>query len=288
MAIKSVCLLMQQVFRWRSAAKRNATQLTGAEMKISVIMQVFLGNYPGARSDPQYKFIRAVNSFLLQKHPDKELVIVADGCDEAKLLYEKCFSNFANIKFAYVGRTGIPRMYEVKDNKKHFRGVPREIGRALADGDLITYMDADDIILPSRLSALNDAWQNAGPSVLWAYNTMAVQPKSPGFTVASESSIDLKLFGFPVDEPVYAGYMVKPGYMLASPPAISHRPSVKSKWKDTFDLLDENGKKISGGSEDAAFVDGLVAESPGYKHDSPTYVVCHYKGGAKAQGGWDI
>ena len=48
-------------------------------MKISVIMQSYLGEYPGARSNPKYKFVRAVNSFLLQKHPDKELIIVSDG-----------------------------------------------------------------------------------------------------------------------------------------------------------------------------------------------------------------
>jgi glycosyltransferase involved in cell wall biosynthesis len=257
-------------------------------MKISVIMQVYLGPYPGARSNPQYKFIRAVNSFLLQKHQDKELIIVADGCDESKLLYEHCFHAFPEIKFAYVARGDLPRMYDVRDNKKWFRGIPRQVGRTIASGDLITYMDADDIMLPSRLSQLNLAWEGADSSKLWSYNTMVVQPKSDGFRLASENQIDLKLFGFPVEQKVYAGYMVPAGYMIASPPALTHRPSVKSTWKDTFDLLDDNGKKISGGSEDAAFVDGLQAESQGYKNDSPTYVVCHYKGDASGKNAWDI
>lgn len=257
-------------------------------MKISVIMQVYLGQYPGARSNPNYKFIRAVNSFLLQKHPDKELVIVADGCDETKLLYERCFAAFPQIKFAYVARGDVPRMYDVRDNKKYFRGVPRQLGRTIATGDIITYMDADDIMMPSRLSHLSTAWEGADSSKLWSYNTMVLQPKSPGFILSSDKEVDLRLFGFPVDSKVYAGYMVPPGYMIASPPALAHRPNVKSTWKDTFDLLDANGKKISGGSEDAAFVDGLQAEGQGYKSDSPTYVVCHYKGDGTGKGGWDI
>lgn len=94
-------------------------------MKISVIMQSYLGDYPGARSNPKYKFVRAVNSFLLQKHPDKELIIVSDGCEETKALYENCFSSFSNIKFAYVARGSVPRMREVANGKRWFRGVPR-------------------------------------------------------------------------------------------------------------------------------------------------------------------
>lgn len=257
-------------------------------MKISVIMQSYLGEYPGARSNPRYKFVRAVNSFLLQRHPDKELVIVADECSDTKNIYENCFSGFENIKFAYVGRGNMPRMRQVRDNNRYFRGLPRQVGRTLASGDIITYMDADDLMLPNRLSQLNSAWLQAGPDKIWAYNTMVLQPKTPSFILAIDSAIDLRLFGFAITEPVYAGYMVQPGYMIASPPAISHRPGVKSEWKDTWEESDANGNKICGGSEDAAFVDGLRAEAPGCKHDSPTYVVCHYKGDPSCPGGWDI
>lgn len=257
-------------------------------MKISVIMQSYLGDYPGARSNPKYKFVRAVNSFLLQKHPDKELVIVSDGCEDTKALYESCFSSFSNIKFAYVGRGNLPRTYETRDNKKYFRGLPREIGRTLADGEIITYMDSDDIILPSRLTALDSAWSNADVSKIWAYNTMVVQPMPPSAGLATESTIDLRLFGFPIDEPMYSGYMSKPGFMIPATVALSHRASAKAKWQDTFHVLDANGKRITGRSEDHEFVGKLETEAPGCKHDSPTYVVCHYKGDPSCPGGWDI
>ena len=251
-------------------------------------MQSHLGEYPGARGNPGYKFVRAVNSFLLQRHQDKELIIVADECGDTKNLYERCFSYFDNIKFAYVGRGNSLRMRQVRDGKRYFRGLPRQVGRALASGDIITYMDADDLMLPSRLSQLNSAWLQAAPDKIWAYNTMVLQPKTPSFILATDSTIDLRLFGFAITEPVYAGYMAQPGYMIASPPAISHRPSVKSEWKDTWEESDANGNKIYGGSEDAAFVKGRRAEAPGCKHDSPTYVVCHYKGDPSCPGGWDI
>jgi len=225
---------------------------------------------------------------MLQKHPDKELIIVADGCNDAKDIYERLFSSFENIKFTYVARCSVPRMREMHSNKRYFRGLPRQIGRSVATGDIITYMDADDIMMPSRLSELNEAWSYAGPDKMWAYNTMVIQPKTKNLILASDSVVDLRLFGFPIDEPLYIGHMAKPGYMIASPPALSHRAGVKSKWKDTYEEFDANGKKIGGTTEDADFVDGLRTEDPGSKHDSPTYVVCHYKGDPSCPGGWDI
>lgn len=257
-------------------------------MKISVIMQSYLGEYPGARSNPKYKFIRAVNSFLLQKHTDKELVIVSDGCEDTKRLYEECFSSFANIKFAYVGRSNLPRTYEVKEGKKHFRGLPREVGRALTDADLVTYMDADDVMMPSRLSHINAGWQNTDASRLWSYSTVALEPKNDAFNAVSNDDIDLRLFGFPIDTPVRVHSLCPPGHMTSAPWLIVHRPQARAKWQDTFDVLDDNGKKISGSSEDVRFVDDLYKESPGYKYDSPTYVLCHRKSGPSGKGAWDI
>ena len=57
-------------------------------MKISVVMQSYLGDYPGSRKDSKNKFVRAVSSFLRQTHEDKELVIVSDGCEDTKKLYK--------------------------------------------------------------------------------------------------------------------------------------------------------------------------------------------------------
>ena len=49
-------------------------------MKISIIMQSYLGDYPNARANPEEGFIRAVYSVINQTVSNWELIIVADGC----------------------------------------------------------------------------------------------------------------------------------------------------------------------------------------------------------------
>lgn len=257
-------------------------------MKISVIMQAYLGDYPGARSNPQYKFVRAVNSFLLQKHPDKELVIVADGCNDAKEIYERLFSSFESIKFIYLARGNTPRTYQVVNNKKHFRGLPREVGRSMTTGELITYADADDIMLPSHLSNLNAGWEHASADKMWSYSTIAIRPKSELAKPTGNDPVNLRLFGYPIDHELYPCHLCPPGLMISAPWLLAHRRQVKARWRDTFDVLDDNGKKIAGQSEDAAFVDELYKESNGSKYDSGTYVICHGKGDKPGTGGWDV
>ena len=46
-----------------------------AKPKISIIMQSYLGNYPGSRKDSHSKFLRAVQSFQNQLYKNCELII---------------------------------------------------------------------------------------------------------------------------------------------------------------------------------------------------------------------
>ena len=57
--------------------------------KISIIMQVYLGEYPGARTDSISKFKRAVKSFQNQIYKNCELIIVADGCTKTHQTYAR-------------------------------------------------------------------------------------------------------------------------------------------------------------------------------------------------------
>ena len=70
--------------------------------KLSIIMQSFLKDYPGARSDPERKFIRAVYSVISQTNQNWELVIVSDGCSITEKLYNDYFREYDNILFEKV------------------------------------------------------------------------------------------------------------------------------------------------------------------------------------------
>lgn len=122
-------------------------------MKYSVIMASFLGDYPGAAKNRESKFIRAVKSFLNQSHEDKELIIVSDGCEKTYELWGEHFSKYDNIKI-------------IKLNKQHlYSGEMRNVAFDIADGDIITYLDSDDVIGKKHLEIIdnqfhmeNDDW----------------------------------------------------------------------------------------------------------------------------------
>ena len=65
-------------------------------------MQSYLGDYPGARTNPEMKFIRAVYSMIGQSNPNWELIIAADGCKITERLYKEHFQHYSNIKFFMV------------------------------------------------------------------------------------------------------------------------------------------------------------------------------------------
>lgn len=111
-------------------------------MKVSVIMASHLGKIIVDRSDMDKKFIRAVNSFLSQDYLNKELIIVSDGCEKTNKLYVDNFSQYQNIKI-YASPKQIP-----------YAGGIRQIGLKLADGDIISYLDNDDVIGKTHLNTI--------------------------------------------------------------------------------------------------------------------------------------
>jgi len=112
------------------------------DIKVSVIMASFLGEYPGCASNRDKKFIRAVKSFINQTYQNKELIIVADGCELTKKLYEENFSSYENIKCILIPKQTL------------FSGVVRTIGLVEATGDYISYLDNDDVINKTHLEVI--------------------------------------------------------------------------------------------------------------------------------------
>ena len=127
---------------------------------ITWIMQSYLGEYEGSRSDSDKKFIRAVKSFLAIKDERTQLVIASDGCDITHKLYYKHFKKEPNIEYVYVDKN-TPKMYEKsKDgsNNQYYRGVPRQAARVLAEGYLTAYIDSDDFLMPNAAQIIKSFW----------------------------------------------------------------------------------------------------------------------------------
>lgn len=109
-------------------------------MKIGVVMAVYLGKYDGAATNREFKFLRAVRSFLDQPYINKELIIVSDGCDMAEALYRNHFSNYPEIKFTKIKKQPL------------LAGIVRNTGIAMSVADIISYLDSDDILFGDHLS----------------------------------------------------------------------------------------------------------------------------------------
>ena len=127
-------------------------------MKISILMQAYLADYPGSRSDPERKFIRAVYSVIAQTSNDWELVIVSDGCTLTESLYKKYFSTYRNIIFERINKHAGSDMQEEHDRIKYrIPGSPTGRAMELATGDWITYFGSDDFMLRSGIESIKKA-----------------------------------------------------------------------------------------------------------------------------------
>lgn len=110
--------------------------------KVSVIMASYLLPYNGAATNRDKKFVRAVNSFKKQTYQNKELIIVSDGCPITIDLYNKFFSNDAYIKLISIPKQPL------------YSGEMRNVAFKSATGDIISYLDSDDVLGPNHLQTI--------------------------------------------------------------------------------------------------------------------------------------
>ena len=249
-------------------------------------MMSYLDDYDFSRSNSIPKFKRAVQSFLDQDFENKELVIIADGCEITKSIYEKYFSNNDSIRFFWTNKS-----------LSRWPGELRQAGADLANGDWICYLDADDCIRSNHLSKIADSAKDSKSKILLDTNILVpfVDDGSDELTLI-RSTIDRnfvnkrqeegKIFDFPFkhwEDPAAKVIFVQvtvDGF--AGTWQISHAKEVTNniKWGNSNELF---------GGEDKGFIETATKMYEyNYITTPGTYTNCHAKNMDKDKRGLDI
>jgi len=204
--------------------------------KVSVIMASYLLPYPGSRSNPDKKFIRAVNSFKKQIYQNKELVIVSDGCPLTVDLYNKYFSNDSNIKLLQIPKQQL------------YSGEMRNAALNLVDGDIISYLDTDDVLGPKHLQTIVDQFDMENYDFVFYNDYMVLDP--------TFKKLQLRI--------------VEPRWASIGTSSVSHKNLRNVSWS-----------KSGGYGHDFLFVFNMASQGLRYKklEKVPEYLVCHYYNG---------
>ena len=186
------------------------------------------------RKDLDKKFVRAVKSFLNQTHQDKELIIISDGDQVVEYLYDEHFKDNPLVKFKLIPKQPM------------YSGNVRNEGLEMATGDIISYLDADDVIGKNHLQIIANGFSDDVDMVY--YNDYLVLDK--GFKKFQKRYVDMR-------------------WASIGTSSISHRnlDKVKGTWP-------------SGYGHDFLMV--LKLNSLGLRHKklktNSQYFVCHYSG----------
>jgi len=195
-------------------------------MKISVIMPVCLSPYPGCASNLDYKFQRAIGTYLEQDFKDSELIIVADGCEKSEKIYIDNYLN-SNIRFKK-----IPKQVS-------FSGKVRQTGIEIATGDIICYLDADDIFGKKHLQIINDNFDTEKYDWVY-YNDCVIMDASFNYSTRNVSI----------------------AYACIGTSTIAHKKNINVIWGDGY-------------GHDWKVIERYLMCRPGIKIPTPQYYVCH-------------
>jgi len=204
-------------------------------MKVTTIMASYLGDYPNAAKNRDKKFVRAVNSFLNQTYKgEKELIIVGDGCQKTKDFYEANWKNNKEIK------------HFASPKQPMYSGGIRSIGIKMATGDIICYLDNDDVIGKTHLQTIVDQFDTEKYGWVYYDDYMVLNKEFTKF---------------------YTRY-VDPRYGSIGTSSIAHINNKKLEW-------------FTGYGHDWLFVLKLASTGMSFKklEKPPQYIVCHYKDG---------
>ena len=209
-------------------------------MRISVIMPVYLEPYEvdgrKSASDPEFKFMRAVQSFIEQSFQDAELIIIADGCLKAEAIYKKYFSFEVNIRFK-----------RIEKQSQRYAGKVRQTGIEMAQGEIIIYLDHDDFIGKNHLKIISENFDT--DKYGWVYYNdylivALLKGKDEITFIANERPVSPQLF--------YIGTSM-----------ISHKRNLNVIWPDGY-------------THDWRMIESCLLPHLGIKIPTAEYYVCHF------------
>ena len=204
-------------------------------MKISVIMPVNLSPYTSgafkSASNPEDKFVRSVLSFIHQSMSGNELIIVSDGCDISEAVYHGVFSAHPRIKFKKITK------------QPPFSGKVRQTGLDIAKGDIVCYLDHDDMFGGSHLKIIADNFDT--DNYAWVYyNDMLI--KNDSHTIKEIRDVE------PIQNSIGTS-------------SIAHKRDVGVVWGDGY-------------GHDMEMIQRCLLGLPHIKIPTPQYYVCHCSG----------
>lgn len=242
---------------------------------ITVIMASYLGEYPGSRSNPVQKFIRAVKSFQEQTLKEKQLIIVSDGCGLTNATYEDIFKTDPQITLIRF------------EKQEGWPGPLREAARSIAKYDWIMYLDTDDFLFKTYLNNIYlEILKNNNPNNFFGIRRY-VMPFENGLITDNH----IKLLQFPREKleeiinkiPMLIEPFLNRNYKVITPLLkgynstwqIIHNNSILSKWNKKINLE---------GGEDKDFIDNIFFKYNLIEIDVLGYVVCHHQDRSKING----
>ena len=220
------------------------------EVGISVIMMSYLSDYKNSRKNPEEKFIRAVESFLLQSHSKKELIIISDGCEITNRIYHEKFSD-----------KEIITLVRVEKQKNKWPGRLREIGRCLSNYEWVCYLDTDDMFHREHLSIINNEINNLEDNELVLMNEKKILP-----VLNDASDIYYTITGIKKEElgNFKANWTFSKEKYFFATWQIVHKNELSVKWSDS-----------NTEGEDTDFIN-KICQSNSVKKFSGGYMICHH------------
>ena len=198
-------------------------------MRFSVIMPSYLGAYKNAASKREIKIVRAIESVMVQSFSDFELIIIADGCKKTVEICEPYFYEY------------LPKIRILEIPKQNlWSGAVRNAGIEKANGDIIVYLDIDDVWGENHLQIINDGFGNYD----WVWFNYYIWNIMQKQWQIFECNVDIM------------------GRCGTS--SIAHKKSIGAYWKDNSYY------------HDYYFIQTLKARSKNYNRiEMPEYFVCH-------------